>query len=132
MGLAYSATPPVAFSRVVVRTPTGTRMGGLVARTTAGVYIATCTSLADATSTNEQVELIPARNVEDVRVGGGSAYFDSGRRPSLATLALQALGTGGSTPTLFSAALRAAQPPAPALPGPSSLMATRIPRSAPG
>lgn len=117
VGLAYSATPPVAFSRVVVSTPTGTRTGGLVARTTAGVYIATCTSLADATSTNEQLELIPARNVEDVRVGGGSAYFDSGRRPSLATLALEALGTGGSTPTLFSAALRAAQPTCAGAPG---------------
>jgi hypothetical protein len=110
VGLAYSATPPVTFSKVVVTTPTGTRTGGFVTRTSAGLYIATCTPLADATSTNEQLELVPARNVEDVRVGAGSAYFDSGRRPSLATLALQALGTGGSTPTLFSAALRAKQP----------------------
>jgi hypothetical protein len=110
LGLAYSATPPVTFSRAVVTTPTGVRTGGLVTRTGAGVYLATCTPLADATSTNEQLELVPTRNVEGVRVGGGSAAFDSGRRPSLATLVLDALGTGGSTPTLFSAGLRAKRP----------------------
>ncbi len=110
VGLAYSATPPVTFSRTAVVTPSRTVVGGYVTRTAAGVYVATCTALADATSTNEQLELVPARNVEDVRVGGGTTYFDSGRRPSLATLALQALGIGGSTPTLFSAALRATHP----------------------
>ncbi len=110
LGLAYSATPPVSFSRVVVTTARGTQIGGYVTRTSAGVYLVTCTPLADATSTDDQLELVPARSVEDVRVGNGSAYFDSGSRPSIATLALRALGTGGSTPTLFSAALRARQP----------------------
>jgi len=110
VGLAYSATPPVSFSRAAVTTPTRTLVGGYVTRTSAGVYVATCTPLADATSTNAQLELVPARNVEGVRVGAGSTYFDSGRRPSLATLALEALGTGGSTPTVFSAALRATRP----------------------
>jgi len=110
LGLAYSATPPVAFPRVVVATTGGSRVGGYLSRTSAGVYIVSCTALADATSTDEQLEFVPARNVEDVRFGGGNAYFDSGQRPSIATLALRALGAGGSTPTLVSAALRAKQP----------------------
>jgi len=110
LGLAYSATPPVAFPRVVVTTAGRSLVGGYLSRTSAGVYIVTCTALADATSTDERLELVPAANVEDVRIGGGNAYFDSGRRPSLATLALRALGAGGSTPTLVSAALRATQP----------------------
>ena len=110
LGLAYSATPPVAFPRVVVATSGGSRVGGYLTRTSAGVYIVGCTALADATSADEQLQFVPARNVENVRFGGGTAYFDSGQRPSIATLALRALGVGGSTPTLFSAALRAKQP----------------------
>ena len=110
LGLAYSATPPVAFPRVVVTAAGASRVGGYLSRTSAGVYIVGCTALADATSTDEQLEFVPVRNVENVRVGGGTAYFDSGRRPSIATLALHALGVGGSTPTLVSAPLRAAQP----------------------
>ncbi len=110
LGLAYSATPPVGFPRVVVTTAGGSRVGGYLSRTNAGVYIVSCTALADATSTDEQLEFVPAANVEDVRFGGGNAYFDSGQRPSIATLALRALGAGGSTPTLVSAALRGAQP----------------------
>jgi len=110
LGLAYSATPPVAFPRVEVATAAGSRVGGYLSRTSAGVYIVGCTALADATSTDEELEFVPARNVEDVQFGGGNAYFDSGQRPSIATLALRALGVGGSTPTLFNAPLRASQP----------------------
>ncbi len=122
IGLAFSATPPISFSRVVVTTAGGSRTAGYLTRTSAGVYIVTCTALADATSTDERLEFVPARNVQGVRVGGGTAYFDSGRRPSLATLALGALGVGGSTPTLFNAALRATQPTC-AGGGPSGLSA---------
>jgi hypothetical protein len=107
LGLAYNAMPPVAFPQVVVATATDARIGGYLTRTPAGVYVATCTALADATSTDERLDLVPAKNVEGVRIGGDPAYFDSGARPSLATLALRALGVGGSPPTLFSAALRA-------------------------
>ena len=110
IGLAFSATPPISFPRVVVTTAGGSRTAGYLTRTSAGVYIVTCTALADATSSDERLEFVPARNVQDVRLGGGTAYFDSGRRPSLATLALGALGVGGSTPTLFNAALRATEP----------------------
>jgi len=110
VGLAYSATPPVGFAQVLVSTTSGNRDGGYLTRTSAGVYVVTCTPLADATSTNERLNLIPAREVRDVRVGGHDDYLDSGDRPSIATLALEGLGIGGHAPTLFSAALRATQP----------------------
>jgi len=110
IGLAYNATPPVSFPQVVVSTATANQTGGYLTQTSAGVYMVACTALADATSTDERLVLVPARNVEKVRIGGAADYFDSGERPSIATLALRALGVGGSTPTLFSAALRATQP----------------------
>jgi len=120
VGLAYSATPPVSFPQVLVSTATGNRAGGYLTRTSAGVYVVTCTALADATSTNERLDLVPARDIKDVRIGGHDDYLDSGDRPSIATLALQGLGIGGHAPTLFSAALRATQPTC-AGGGPSSL-----------
>jgi hypothetical protein len=110
VGLAYSATPPVGFPQVLVSTSTGNRAGGYLTRTSAGVYVVTCTPLANATSINERVDLVPARDVEGVRIGGHDDYLDSGDRPSIATLALKALGIGGHAPTLFSAALHATQP----------------------
>lgn len=120
VGLAYSATPPVSFPQAVVGTPTGNRTGGYLTRTGAGVYLVTCTALADATSIEERLDLVPARDVKDVRIGGHAAYLDSSDRPSIATLALDALGIGGRVPTLFSADLRATQPTC-AGGGPSSL-----------
>jgi hypothetical protein len=110
VGLSYSATPPVGFPQVLVSTTAGNRSGGYLTRTSAGVYVITCTPLADATSINERVDLVPAATVRDVRIGGHDDYLDSGDRPSIATLALEALGTGGHAPTLFSAALHATQP----------------------
>ena len=120
LGLAYSATPPVPFPQVVVGTAAGQTTGGYVTRTSAGVYLVTCTALADATSTDERLDLVPAAEVRSVRIGGDSDYLDSGQRPSIATLALSALGIGGSPPTLFSAALRAVRPTC-AGAGPSTL-----------
>jgi hypothetical protein len=110
LGLSYNATPPVLFPQVAVTTPTGVRIGGYLTRTGDGVYMVSCTALADATSADERLDLVPARTVTGVRIGGSDDYFDSGQRPSIATLALRALGVGGSLPTLFSAALRATQP----------------------
>jgi len=110
VGLAYNATPPVSFPQVVASTATANEAGGYLTRTSAGVYVVTCTPLADATSTDERLDLIPAQDVKDVRIGGHDDYLDSGARPSIATLALDALGIGGRAPTLFSAALRATQP----------------------
>jgi hypothetical protein len=110
LAVAYNAMGPVGFPRVVVTTASGDLTGGFVARSNNGVDIATCTALADATSTDARLRLIPAGDAQAVLVGGGTAYFDSGARPSLARLALHALGIDANPPTLFRAALRAAQP----------------------
>jgi hypothetical protein len=107
IGLAYQAMPPVSYSRAVIVTGAGTeRTGGYLARTAAGVYLATCTQRVDATSTNERVELVASNDVKTIALGGPTENFDSGARPSLATLALHALGIDESAPTLVSADLR--------------------------
>jgi hypothetical protein len=111
LGVAYNAMGPVGFPRMTIATASGDLTGGYVARGGTGVSIVTCTALADATSTDARLQLIPAADVRAVQVGGGSAYFDSGSRPSLARLALHALGIDANPPTLFTAALRARQPP---------------------
>jgi hypothetical protein len=110
VGLAFSAIPPVQFPQVAVRTASGSEIGGYLTRSSAGVYIVTCTALADATSTGERVTLIPAPQIERVQIGGNADYLDSGERPSIGALALHALGIEGAPPTLFSAALRAQRP----------------------
>jgi len=111
LGVAYNAMGPVGFPRVSVATAGAQLTGGYVARAGGGIDMVTCTALADATSTDARLRFIPAAEVRDVQLGGGSAYFDSGTRPSLARLALHALGIGANPPTLFTAALRARQAP---------------------
>ena len=110
LGVAYSGTGPVGFPRAVVTTAAGDVTGGYVGRGSDGVDVATCTALADATSTDTRLRLVPTRTVESVLVGGGTAYLDTGARPSLARLALHALGIDADPPTLFSATLRSPQP----------------------
>ena len=110
LGVAYSAMGPVGLPRVIVKTAGGDVLGGYVGRGSDGVSVATCTALADATSTDTRLALVPTRVIEAVATGGGTAYFDTGARPSLGSLALHALGIGANPPTLFSATLRATQP----------------------
>ncbi len=110
LGVAYSAMGPVGLPRVVVGTPSGDLVGGYVGRSSEGVDIATCTALADATSTDTRLRLVPTRLVDSVLVGGGTAYLDTGARPSLGRLALHAIGIGADPPTLFNATLRSPQP----------------------
>lgn len=110
LGVAYSAMGPVGLDRVVVKTPGGDVLGGYVGRGSEGVSVATCTALADATSTDTRLALVPTRLIGAVATGGGTAYFDTGARPSLGRLALHALGIGANPPTLFSVTLRATQP----------------------
>ncbi len=110
LGVAYSAMGPVGLPRVVVKTAAGDVLGGYVGRGSDGVSVATCTALADATSTDTRLVLVPTRTIESVGVGGGTAYLDTGARPSLGRLALDALGLGAHPPTWFSASLRAPQP----------------------
>jgi hypothetical protein len=110
LGAGFSALPQVGFAQASVATPAGDITGGFVARTPAGVWMATCTALADATSTDERLAFIPAARVDSVDVAGAEAYLDSGRRPSIGRLVLGALGLGADPPTLFDATLRARQP----------------------
>jgi hypothetical protein len=71
LGVAYSAMPPVPLPQAVVSTTTGQLTGGYVSRQSSGVYLATCTGLADATSTGERLQLVPARDVKRVQIEGG-------------------------------------------------------------
>jgi hypothetical protein len=110
VGLAYYAVPPVSFSHTIITTASGTRSGGYLARTSAGVYVVTCTPLADATSTDEAVSFTPAARLSGMATGGTPFVVDSGRQPSLPTLALHALGIDAGTPTWIHPELRAARP----------------------
>jgi hypothetical protein len=105
--LAYAATPPVSFQRAVVDTAGGQTVGGLLSRSGGDVYMVTCTPLADASSTNERVIVIAAANVKGLSLGGPNDIVDSGQRPSLAALGLNAAGVDAKPPTWFGINLRA-------------------------
>lgn len=92
VGVAYSATPPVSFSQTAIETSSGRRLGGYLGRSGQGVYLASCTPLADATSTNDRVELVPADTIRSQSASDTEFTLDSGARPSLPTLALRAFG----------------------------------------
>jgi len=132
LGVAYSAMGPVGLPRVVVGTASGDVLGGYVGRGSDGVDVATCTALADATSTDTRLRLVPARRIESVLVGGGTAYLDTGARPSLGRLALHAIGIGADPPTLFNATLRSPQPTCAGTGPPASPPGTADPGLGPG
>jgi microsomal dipeptidase-like Zn-dependent dipeptidase len=108
VALAYQAMPPESFPTALVTTGSGEQRGAYLGRTGAGVYLASCeTSQTDATSTDERVAFVPAGDVRSLQVQARPYRFDTGRRPSLLTLAFHAIGGEGDTPTLFDADLRA-------------------------
>jgi hypothetical protein len=101
--IAYAAVPPVSFSGATVTTTSGQQLsGGYLGRVGSGVLLATCKSRVNATSIDERVRLLPSTKVREVAVGGPNALFDSGKRPSLAMLALRAVGVNAEVPTLGS------------------------------
>jgi hypothetical protein len=107
IGFAYQAIPPVSFPGVAIATTTGIEQtGGYLTRSNAGVYVATCSQRSDATSTGERVVFVASGAIKTVVLGGQPESFDSGERPSLATLALRALGLHETAPTLVNADLR--------------------------
>lgn len=110
VGIAYYGLPPVSFSQATVTTPTGGHVGGYVARTSAGVYLVTCTPLADATSSNEQVSVIPAGDVKAMATTTTPFVVDSGLRPSLPTVLLHALGIDSSAPAWIRPEVRSIRP----------------------
>jgi hypothetical protein len=120
VGLAYYATPPVSFPQAVVTRPHESLVGGYLAQRAGAVYLVSCTSLADATSTDEAVLTIPSGQATAVATKDTQFSVDSGARPSLPTVILHALGIEASTPTWIKPELRpktatcaGEQPPAP-------------------
>jgi hypothetical protein len=111
VGLAYSAMPPVSFSRTTVETTSGTRHGGYLARNGSGMYLVSCTPLANATSIDNRVEFVPADAVKSVDTVAAQFTLDSGYRPSLPTLALHAFGVDAATPTWIRPELRERRSP---------------------
>jgi microsomal dipeptidase-like Zn-dependent dipeptidase len=108
VALAYQAVPPESFPTAVLSTGSGEQRGAYLGRTGAGVYLASCeTSQTDATSTNERVAFVPTNDVRSLEVRAQPYRFDTGKRPSLLTLAFHAVGGEGYTPTWFNADLRA-------------------------
>jgi hypothetical protein len=110
VGIAYYGLPPVSFSQTTVTTPAGARVGGYVARTSTGVYLVTCTPIADATSSNERVAVIPAGDVKAMTTSTTPFVVDSGLRPSLPTVALHAFGIDTSTPAWIRPEVRSIRP----------------------
>jgi hypothetical protein len=107
VALAYQAMPPESFPTAVLSTRSGAQTGAYIARTGAGIYIGSCTtSSTDATSTDEHVTFVPAGDVTSLEMRSSLYRFDTGRRPSLLTLAFHAIGGEGDAPTLFHADLR--------------------------
>jgi len=108
VALAYQAMPPESFPTAVLSTRSGAQTGAYIARTGAGVYLGSCTtSSTDATSTDEHVTFVPADDISSAEVRSSLYRFDTGRRPSLLTLAFHAIGGEGDAPTWFHADLRA-------------------------
>ncbi|MGN6869148.1 MAG: hypothetical protein ACTHMY_12180 [Solirubrobacteraceae bacterium] len=99
VGVAYYGLPPVTFSQASVTTSAGARVvGGYLAHNSSGAYLVTCTPLADATSTNEQVSLIRSSDIRSMITTSTPFVIDSGLRPSLPTVVLHSLGIEASTP----------------------------------
>jgi hypothetical protein len=97
VALSYAAMPPVSFSQTILETTSGRRLGGYIGRTGSGVYLATCTPLADATSSDDRVQFVPAASIRSSSSTDTDFTLDTGYRPSLPTLALRALGIDTQT-----------------------------------
>ena len=110
IGIAYYGLPPVSFSQTVVTTPFGVRAGGYLARTGTGVYLVGCTPLADATSTNERVSVIPTADIKAMATSATPFVVDSGLRPSLPTVLLHAFGIETRTPAWIRPEVRTIRP----------------------
>jgi hypothetical protein len=109
VGLAYYATPPVSFQRVVLDTTAGPQAGGYLQRTADGLYIVTCSATPAGPSTGEHVVLVPPAAIRSTTIGGREVSLDSGERPSLLDLGLSALGIDARPPVLLKADLRASR-----------------------
>ncbi|MEA2642624.1 MAG: hypothetical protein QOF51_4018, partial [Chloroflexota bacterium] len=110
VGLAFSATPPVTFPRATVLTASGQRVGGLVARTGDGAYLATCSPSTRNFSFDERVAVIKSDDIKQLTLGGDPYMLDSGRRPSVLGLLQQAFGAERGMKPLVTVKLRSERP----------------------
>ncbi|MEA2400561.1 MAG: hypothetical protein QOK00_964 [Thermoleophilaceae bacterium] len=110
VGLAFYATPPVSFPRATVATTAGQRVGGLVAHTGDGVYLATCSPTPGNFSREERVALIRSDDVKELTIGGDSYLLDSGKRPSVVGLVQQAFGAEKGIGPFVKVKLRSERP----------------------
>jgi hypothetical protein len=120
VGIAYYGQPPVGFSQSIVTTASGVRVGGYLSSTGTGLYLVSCTPLADATSTNELVSLIPSGGIRARKTGTMPFVLDTGLRPSLPTVVLHTLGIDASTPAWIRPQVRSIHPTCAGDPLPSS------------
>jgi hypothetical protein len=128
VGIAYYGQPPVTFSQTAVSTSSGVRVGGYLARTGSGLYLVTCTPLADAISASVRVSVIPPSAVRSTATGSTPFVVDSGLRPSLPTVVLHALGIDASTPAWIRPDVRAIRPTCAGDPLPASSIGYAVPQ----
>ena len=132
VGVAYYGQPPVTFSQATVTTRTGGQVvGGYLARNGSGVYLVSCTPLADASSTNERVSVTPAADVKTMTTSTTPFIVDSGLRPSLPSVLLHSFGIDASTPAWIRPDVRTIRPTCAGDPLPASSVGYPHPISAP-
>ena len=88
--ISYEAMPPISFPGFVVNGTSAQVIGGKLAQSGRSVHLIVCTPLADATSIQphlRDVTAAPGHTQATV-----AAAFDSGARPTLASLALDVFG----------------------------------------
>jgi hypothetical protein len=128
VALSYAASPPVSFPQTVVQSAGASVLGGYVGRTGSDVYLATCTPLADATSTDDRVHAVPVGPTTSVTSAGIDYTLDTGYRPSLPTLALHALGIDTETVAWIRPEVRERQAPCAGSPPPSPSTGSQAPQ----
>jgi hypothetical protein len=89
--LAFLATPPVTFDRMIVLMKHGkTVEGGYVARSGDDVFVATCKQYGSDVERSKlpRLQVVPNDSVKQVILGGDRYAIDNGKRPSLLDLGL--------------------------------------------
>jgi hypothetical protein len=100
VAFAFVATPPVGYPRAVVQTDQGEKIGGYLARSDDGVYLATCAADPRGRSSTERLVLVRQDTVRSITLGGKLYRFDSGDRPSLLAVLLRPFGVDLNPPVL--------------------------------
>ena len=110
VAFAFVATPPVSYPRAVVQTDAGEKIGGYLARSSDGIYLATCDPGERNRSSTERLVLVRQDTVRSVTLGGRQYRFDSGDRPALLTVLLRPFGVEIEPPVVLRINLRPSEP----------------------